>query len=60
MGQADDTVRPAMSVRRRTRFAAWVVTGPAGHLYGGVVDWATLLTRYLWFRARGRDPEIQQ
>ena len=49
-----------MPVPRRTRAAAWLVTGPAGHLYGGVADWATLLTRSLWFRARGRDPEIQQ
>jgi hypothetical protein len=38
------------------RFCAWLVTGPLGHLYAGVVDWLALLGRYLWARARGRDP----
>jgi hypothetical protein len=38
------------------RLAAWLVTGPVGHLWGGVGDWAELLGRYLWARARGRDP----
>ena len=33
-----------------TRAAAWLVTGPLGHLAGGVVDWATFLAGY----ARGR------
>jgi hypothetical protein len=37
------------------RLAAWIVTGPLGHLYGGLADWATLLARYAWARARGRD-----
>lgn len=32
--------------------AAWIVTGPIGHLYAGVADWAAVLSRYL--RARGR------
>jgi hypothetical protein len=32
------------------------VTGPAGHLWGGVADWAELLARYWWARVRGRDP----
>jgi hypothetical protein len=40
---------------RRARFAAWLVTGPFGHLWGGVADWATLLARYAWARARGRE-----
>jgi hypothetical protein len=39
------------------RFAAWLVTGPAGHLVGGVLDWALLLRRYLWARLRGRPVE---
>jgi len=39
------------------RLAAWIVTGPLGHLYGGVADWATLLARCAWARARGRDPK---
>jgi hypothetical protein len=38
------------------RLAAWYVTGPLGHLVGGVADWAALLVRYLWARARGREP----
>jgi hypothetical protein len=40
------------------RFAAWIVTGPLGHLYGGVADWTALLARYAWARARGRDPSV--
>ena len=34
------------------RLAAWVVTGPLGHLYGGVVDIASALSGYWWARAR--------
>ena len=30
--------------------AAWLVTGPVGHLYAGIVDWGLLLVR----RARGK------
>jgi hypothetical protein len=33
--------------------AAWIVTGPLGHLYGGVVDWAQVLARLARARARG-------
>jgi hypothetical protein len=36
----------------RTRVAAWLVTGPLGHLWAGVVDWAELLARSLWSRRR--------
>jgi hypothetical protein len=32
--------------------AAWVITGPVGHLYAGVADWLGVLVRYV--RARGR------
>jgi len=32
--------------------AAWIVTGPLGHLYAGVVDWLELLVRLA--RVRGR------
>jgi len=46
----------APALPRRTRFAAWLVTGPVGHLAGGFLDWLGLLGRYLWARARGRDP----
>jgi hypothetical protein len=33
-----------------------MVTGPVGHLYGGVADLIALLARYAVARARGRDP----
>jgi hypothetical protein len=41
--------------RRRPPYevlAAWIVTGPVGHLYAGVADWTGVLVRYA--RARGR------
>ena len=41
----------------RTRAAAWIVTGPVGHLYGGVADWTLLAVRWGWAKARGRDPQ---
>jgi hypothetical protein len=40
----------------RTRLAAWLVTGPIGHLVGGTLDVLSLLRGYLWARLRGRDP----
>jgi len=49
-------VRPSL-LPFRLRVAAWVVTGPAGHLWAGVCDWAELVARYAWARARGREPE---
>jgi hypothetical protein len=36
------------------RVEAWLWTGPAGHLVGGSLDFATALGRYLLARARGR------
>jgi hypothetical protein len=39
----------------RVRVAAWVLTGPLGHLWGGVCDWAELLGRYSWARVRRRE-----
>ena len=39
-----------------TRARAWLVTGPLGHLAGGLLDWASLLARVARARARGRDP----
>jgi hypothetical protein len=42
MGGPHDTVAPM-----RSRFAAWLVTGPLGHLWAGVADWAELLARWL-------------
>jgi hypothetical protein len=46
-----------MSARRPplpTRLAAWVYTGPLGHFYGGLADWAALLARLALTRARRR------
>jgi hypothetical protein len=42
MGGHHDTVAPM-----RIRFAAWLVTGPLGHLWAGVADWTELLARWL-------------
>jgi hypothetical protein len=36
----------------RSRIAAWVVTGPLGHLCAGLADWVELLAR--WARSRSR------
>jgi len=46
-------MRP-ISLPPHVRVAAWVVTGPVGHLWAGLADWASLLARYGWARARGR------
>jgi hypothetical protein len=40
-------------VRARDRLAAWIVTGPLGHLWSVVADVAVLLARYGWSRAAG-------
>jgi hypothetical protein len=34
------------------RTAAWLYTGPLGHLAAGVADWAGLMSRYWWSRLR--------
>jgi hypothetical protein len=34
-----------------TRLAAWLCTGPIGHLVAGVVDWVALLARHLLRRS---------
>jgi hypothetical protein len=43
------------------RLAAWLYTGPLGHLVAGVADWAELLARYWWSRGmaarRGGKPK---
>jgi hypothetical protein len=44
--------RPAAT----TRLAAWLVTGPIGHLVAGVIDWVVIMGRYVLARARGREP----
>jgi hypothetical protein len=38
----------------RSGFAAWLVTGPLGHLWAGVAGWAELLARWWWSRVRVR------
>ncbi|MDQ3408431.1 MAG: hypothetical protein M3469_00400 [Actinomycetota bacterium] len=35
-----------------TRAAAWLVTGPVGHLAAGVADWVELAARLGWARLR--------
>jgi len=37
----------------RETVAAWIATGPIGHLVAGVADWLELLGRYVRARARG-------
>jgi hypothetical protein len=36
----------------RSRLAAWLVTGPLGHLWAGLADWAELVARWLRTRVR--------
>jgi hypothetical protein len=42
---------PCTVVRTRDRLAAWLVTGPFGHLWSALADIALLWTRYLARRA---------
>lgn len=37
---------------RLERAAAWLVTGPMGHLLAGILDWSGLLCAYSFTRAR--------
>jgi hypothetical protein len=37
------------------RLAAWLATGPLGHLAAGVADWVELLARWGWSKRRRRD-----
>jgi hypothetical protein len=30
------------------RLQAWIVTGPLGHLAGGLADWGELVVRSAW------------
>jgi hypothetical protein len=38
----------------RAAFAAWLLTGPLGHLAGGAADWAALAVRLGRARLRRR------
>jgi hypothetical protein len=43
-------------VTPRDRLAAWLVTGPAGHLWSAAADIVVLWARYGWARATRRTP----
>jgi hypothetical protein len=45
---------PARRLPLPTRVVAWLYTGPIGHLYGGLADWAGLLSRHALSRALAR------
>jgi hypothetical protein len=45
---------PCDFVRVRDRAAAWIVTGPIGHLWSVLADLAVLLARYGWRRLSSR------
>jgi len=45
-------VMPPRRLPARTRAAAWLVTGPVGHTWGGLADWVVLAVR--WRRAHPR------
>jgi hypothetical protein len=47
---------PCASVKPGERLAAWLVTGPLGHLWSAAVDIVKAWARYGWARLRGRDP----
>jgi hypothetical protein len=49
---------PARRLPLPTRLAAWLYTGPLGHLYGGLADWAGLLSRLALTRARRRAQDL--
>ncbi|MEA2346272.1 MAG: hypothetical protein QOG62_59 [Thermoleophilaceae bacterium] len=44
---------PALRRPPQERLAAWLWTGPLGHLYGGLTDFVLLLARILGGRLRG-------
>jgi hypothetical protein len=43
-------------VRRVERLAAWVVTGPIGFFFAGVIDWLALVAHVVRARLSGREP----
>jgi hypothetical protein len=56
-----------MSARRvplDRRLAAWLYTGPLGHLYGGLADWGALLwtlaLSHMRARVRGTRARLRQ
>jgi hypothetical protein len=51
-----DAIRPVNDTKPPVarRLAAWLYTGPLGHLVAGVVDWTELLARYWLARGMAR------
>jgi hypothetical protein len=45
---------PCTPVNARDRVAAWIVTGPLGHLWSVIADLAVLFARYGWSRLAAR------
>jgi hypothetical protein len=45
---------PCRFVRARDRAAAWIVTGPLGHLWSVIADVTVLFARYGWSRVAAR------
>jgi hypothetical protein len=52
--RADDSVTAVIQRSPREKAAAWVWTGPLGHLYGTVADIAVLWARWGVSRVRAR------
>ena len=52
--RADDSVTAVIDRSPREKAAAWVMTGPLGHLYGTVTDIAVLWARWGLSRVRAR------
>jgi hypothetical protein len=50
----DDSVTTVISRSPREKLAAWIMTGPPGHLYGTLADIAVLWTRWGLSRVRAR------
>jgi hypothetical protein len=38
-------MRAAVNDTKRSRFAAWFITGPLGHFVSGVADWSIAVWR---------------
>jgi hypothetical protein len=51
--------RPVPTPRRDPleRLAAWLVTGPAGHFYGGAADWLEFFVRWRLDQRRSARPK---
>jgi hypothetical protein len=52
--RGDDSVTVVIRRSGSERAAAWLVTGPLGHLYGALADISVLWGRWALARARAR------